>query len=230
MELNVANKKYVIFFIYRPPKRNIIYFLNSLSEGLDCYSKHYENICILGDFNATPSNLSLTVFLENQNIKSMIKNPTCFKSSIGSSIDLILTNNSYLYQKSQSFFSDHHHLIYTMLKSNYERMPPKTITYRSYKNFTKEQYKEAIKSDCSYIERGNLTSLQHVIEKRLDQFASMKKILLRGNNKPHMILRTKQITDQQASYHHYPKSMKKYYINKINSSKPNSLLIYVDFI
>ena len=48
-------------------------------------------------------------------------------------------------------------------------MPPKTITYRSYKNFTEEQFKEAIRSDCSYIEGGNLTSLQHVIEKRLDQ-------------------------------------------------------------
>ena len=65
-------------------------------------------------------------------------------------------------------------------------MPPKTITYRSYKNFTEEQFKEAIRSDCSYIEGGNLTSLQHVIEKRFDQFVPMKKIVLRGNNKPHM--------------------------------------------
>ena len=68
----------------------------------------------------------------------MIKNPTCFKSSNNSFIDLILTNNSYLYRKSQYFetgFSDHHYLICTMLKSKYERMPPKTITYPSYKNF-----------------------------------------------------------------------------------------------
>ena len=92
----------------------------------------------------------------------MIKNPTCFKSSNGSAIDLILTNNSYLYQKSQSFetgISDHHHLICTILISKYERMPPKTITYRSYKNFTEEQFREATRSDCSNIEGGNLTSL-----------------------------------------------------------------------
>ena len=67
MELNVTNKKYVIFSIYRPPKQNINYFLNSLPEGLDFYLKHYENNCILGDFNATPSNLCFTLFLENQN-------------------------------------------------------------------------------------------------------------------------------------------------------------------
>ena len=66
--------------------------------------------------------------LANQNLKSMFKNPTCFKSSNGSAVDLILTNNSYLYQKSQSFetgISDHHHLICTMLKIKYEKMPPK---------------------------------------------------------------------------------------------------------
>ena len=56
MELNVANKKYVIFSIHRPPKQNIIVYLDWLPEGLDLYSKHCENICILGDFNATPSN------------------------------------------------------------------------------------------------------------------------------------------------------------------------------
>ena len=66
-----------------------------------------------------------------------------------------------------------------MSKSKHEQMPPKTITYRSSKNFTEEQFKEAIRSDCSYIEGGNLTSLQRVIEKRLDQFA-----LLGGDDKP----------------------------------------------
>ena len=65
-------------------------------------------------------------------------------------------------------------------------MPPKTITYRSYKNFTEEHFKEAIRLDCSYNEGDNLTSRQHVTEKRLDQFAPMRKIVLRGNNKPHM--------------------------------------------
>ena len=50
MELNIANKKYVIFSIYRPRKQNINYFQESLSEGLDFYSKHYKNIGILGDF------------------------------------------------------------------------------------------------------------------------------------------------------------------------------------
>ena len=44
-----------------------------------------------------------------------------------------------------------------------------------------------MRSIFSYTEGGNLTSLQPVIGKRLDQFAPMKKIILRGNNKLHMI-------------------------------------------
>ena len=39
MELNVANKKYVMSSIYGPPKQNINHFLNNLSEGFDFYSK-----------------------------------------------------------------------------------------------------------------------------------------------------------------------------------------------
>lgn len=48
--------------------------------------------------------------------------------------------------KIQSFgteIRDQHHLICKMLKSENERIPPKTITYQSCKNFTEEQFKEA---------------------------------------------------------------------------------------
>ena len=39
MDGNIANKKYVIFSIYRPPNQNLNFFLDRLSEGLDLYSK-----------------------------------------------------------------------------------------------------------------------------------------------------------------------------------------------
>ena len=58
----MTNKKYVMFSIYRPPKQSINFVLSRLSEGLDFYSKNHENICILGDFNATPLNPNLPVF------------------------------------------------------------------------------------------------------------------------------------------------------------------------
>ena len=65
-------------------------------------------------------------------------------------------------------------------------MSLKNIPYRSNKNIMEEQFQEFIRSDFSYIEGGNLTSLQYEIEKKLDQFAPVKKIILRRNNKLHM--------------------------------------------
>ena len=64
-----------------------------------------------------------------------------------------------------------------------------------------EQFKEATRSDCSYVEGGILTSLQHVIEKRADQFPPMKKIVLRTNDKLHMTsLKSKRgVTSSEAT-------------------------------
>ena len=70
-------------------------------------------MCILGVFNAAISNSSLTLCLENQNVKKLIKIPTGFKPSNRSAFYLILTDNSYLYLKSKSFktrMGDYNHI------------------------------------------------------------------------------------------------------------------------
>lgn len=65
----------------------------------------------------------------------------------------------------------------------------KSFIYLSHKNFTKEQFKEAVRSDSSYIANDNLTSLQNVTEKNLNKFASIKKIVL-----PHMESQAKKLS------------------------------------
>ena len=66
IELNISTKKYALLSIYRPPNQNINFFLDKLSEALDIYSKHYENICIFGDFNATSGNNNMNNVLSQQ--------------------------------------------------------------------------------------------------------------------------------------------------------------------
>ena len=51
--------------IYRPPNQSINFFLDKLWEVLDIYSKHYKNICIFGDFNATLENNDTINFMNN---------------------------------------------------------------------------------------------------------------------------------------------------------------------
>ena len=74
-------------------------------------------------------------------------------------------------------------------------MPPKTITYRS----SWKKFKEAIRSNFSYIEGGNLTSLQHIIEKNLDQFPTGK-IALAGNSKPHMTTQSRKAIIKRSRF------------------------------
>ena len=47
MDLNVANKIVVIFFIYRLPKANVNFFLDRVSEGHDFSSKIWRLMKIL---------------------------------------------------------------------------------------------------------------------------------------------------------------------------------------
>ena len=82
--------------------------------------------------------------MSSLSLYSLINTPTCFKSVDGSCIDLILTNKKHSFQKTQSFetgVSDHHHMIYTMLKQTFVALPRKIITYRSFKKFSNDSFK-----------------------------------------------------------------------------------------
>ena len=187
-ELNISTKKYALLSVHRPPNQNINFFPDKLSEALDIYSKHYENIRIFGDFNATPENNHMINFMSNQCLSNLIKGPT-FKSVNGSTIDLFLRTNTYQFQKANSFetgISDHHHLIATVLKITYERFPPKLLTYRSYEHSWNDSLKNKFKSEAYAIQSGDIGSLKTVIVKSLNTVAPFKKRIVRGNNKPHI--------------------------------------------
>ena len=118
-------------------------------------------------------------FMSNQCLSNLIKSPTCFKSANGSTIDLFLTTNKYLFQKTNLFengISDHHHLIATVLKTTYERFSPKLLTYRSYKQSWNDSLKNKFESEAYAIQSGNI----------LNAVAPFKKRIVRGNNKPHL--------------------------------------------
>ena len=182
--MKISTIKYDLLSIYRPPNQYINFFLDKLSEALDIYSKHYENICIFGDFNATPENNDMINFMNNQCLSNLIKGSTCFKSANGSTINLFLTTNKYLFQKSNSFetgISNHHHLITTVLKTTYERFPPKLLTCRSYKH----SWNDSLKNKFA-IQSEDIGSLKTATKKSLNAVATFKKRIVRGNNKPHL--------------------------------------------
>ena len=90
-----------------------------------------------------PSHMQLSAFMEH-NYYNLIKNNTCFKGD-GSCIDLILTDRRYFFKNTSSFetgISDNHHLIYSMLKTTFEKEETKKVTYRNYKQFQVENFEK----------------------------------------------------------------------------------------
>ena len=134
IELNINNSKWLLLPIYKPPCQNEAYFLDEIQKVVDFCAKSAQNLLLFGDFNMDTTNNMLSSFIDSNGLFSMIRTPTCFKSSQGRCIDLMLTNKKYSFKDTQTFetgFSDFHHLIYTILKSRFTKLPPKTIRYRT---------------------------------------------------------------------------------------------------
>jgi hypothetical protein len=133
IEINLRKQKWLFLPFYRPPpishpEENKKHFLETLSNTINHY-KTYSNLLLMGDINMQVSDPKLASFMEAQNLYSLIKEPTCFKSlSNPSCIDLILPNRKYCFQNSKTFctgYSDFHKMTYTMMKLSYVKMPPK---------------------------------------------------------------------------------------------------------
>ena len=135
------------------------------------------------------TNNTLSSFIDSNGLFSMIRTPTCFKSSQRRCIDLMLTNRKYSFKDTQTFetgFSYFHHLIYTILKSRFTKLPPKTIRYRDYSKYSDDQFLTELSFNLAKESPDSIESFTELFDKTLDKYAPFKTVVIRGNNKPHM--------------------------------------------
>ena len=78
VEINLKKQKWILMGIYRPPNMNERYFLDHLSRVIDCYSKKYDRLVIMGDFNSEPSDEPIETFLSCYNLHNLVTENTCF--------------------------------------------------------------------------------------------------------------------------------------------------------
>ena len=98
---------------------------------------------VFGDFNLEPTNPVMINFMDSQNFTNLIKNNTCFKG-VGSCIDLILTNRKYCFKNISSYetgISDHHQLIFSIMKTTFVSEEHNKFDCRDYKTFSHESFK-----------------------------------------------------------------------------------------
>ena len=124
--------------------------------------------------------------MEHYNCYNLIKNSTCFKGD-GLCIDLILTNRKYCFKNASSFetgISDSHHLIYSMLKTIFEKQESKKVTYRYYKQFQWETIEKDLTNalrNCN----GEYENYEQNFIKVLNTHTPKKVKIFRENHKPH---------------------------------------------
>ena len=192
IELNLKNNKWLLMGGYNPHKDNISYFLSHISKEIDANMNNYDNLILLGDFNAGNSDLSLNEFCEMYTLKHLITEPTCYKNQNNPSIiDIILTNRKRSFHDSQTIetgLSDHHKMIITVLKSEFKKKDPTQVNYRSYKYFDENLFRHDLSSALSNLlnEDTNYDDFKKVYIDMLDLHAPMKKKFVRGNNAPFM--------------------------------------------
>ena len=190
VEINLKKQKWVLLGIYRPPKMNEKYFLDHLSRVIDVYSRKYDKIVIMGDFNLEPTDEPIESLCNTYNLYNLVKEKTCFKGP-PKCYDLILTNCKYNFQSTMavtSGFSDFHKMTLTVLKTEFVKADPIQIKYRDYKNYCSSNFnkelKEKLNRDCTSLTDYN--KFQSILCEVLDKHAPQKKKYLRANNSSFM--------------------------------------------
>lgn len=113
-ESNQTKDKWLLVSISTPPLQSNNYFLDSLNDLLEFYSNIYKNKVVFVNFNIKPTNPSMIIFMDSQNLLNLIKKNKYFKG-VASCIDLILANSKYFFKNTSCYkteISNHHHLIF----------------------------------------------------------------------------------------------------------------------
>ena len=204
-EMNLRSKKWLLCFTYNPNKSLLERQLNHIQAQLEIFGKNSEHLLILGDFNANISEPTLKSFCTLFKFKNLVKEPTCYKNRNNSScIDLFLTNCARSFHNTCVFetgLSDFHKLVMTLLRSRFESLPPKSTSYRTYKQFNEGKFKDLFLNYLNELEMSNLSVgiFKMTFLNTLNSFAPAKKKYLCANHskfvnkelRKTMMLRTK---------------------------------------
>ena len=191
-EINLRKSKWLLFGGYNPQKENIGNFVNQMGIILDHYMPKYDNFLLLGDFNSEMSENIMKEFCDTYSLSNLIKEPTCFKNIQNpSSIDLILTNRSRSFINSTALetgISDHHKLTITVMKRFFQKQAPKTISYRDYKNFNKNIFRNELLKELYSKDKGTVSYeiFEEICIRLLSVYAPIKQRYVRANNSPFM--------------------------------------------
>ena len=131
----------------------------------------------------------MKLFCENYNLKTLIKEPTCYKNPDNPTcIDLILTNVPRSFESTcvlETRLSDFHLMALTVMRKRIKKFQPRVIHYRSYKHFSNEYSRKCLLEKLSQeVLVNNDDGFRRFCDKNftsLNEHAPSKKKHARGN-------------------------------------------------
>ena len=83
-------------------------------------------------------------------------------------------------------FSDHHHTIYTVMKTAFNKVPPKKMVYRDYKKWSQSKFERELKENLISNRPSQYMDFEQIFLETLEANAPTKTKISRANSKPHM--------------------------------------------
>ena len=188
LEIIIHETKWLIGNFYNPDKSKISNNLEHLSKHMDNYLPFYDNIILLGDFNAEMSENAMIDFYDIYNLKNLVKDPTCFKNiEHPSCIDLISTNRPKRFQKTvvtETGLSDFHKMTVTVLYSYFKKRRPQIVRYRDYKVFSNTNFVRHLDSILTGYDINNIgyDNFHDICMNLLNKYVPIKCKYLRAND------------------------------------------------
>ena len=107
----------------------------------------------------------------------------------GSCINLILTNRKYSFKLPTTFeasLCDHHHLMYSILKTTFQKEEQKILICRYFKKFTQTDFQSELISEPNSRNSYEYCSFERRFVEVLDKHTPEKRKFLPGNYKLHV--------------------------------------------
>ena len=204
IEINLCKVTWLLVCFYNPNFCNLPVHLNAIDKAIEFYSKIYDKILIAEDFNMQVSDTKLDTFCSIWNLKSLRKEPKCFKNSNNPSCrDLFLTNTIRSFQETKVFeigLSHFHKLVVMVLKSTFPKSPPNIITFGSYKNLSNDLLRDDFNSllikETMTLEFTSLTGFTKIFIETFNKHAPIKKKIY--SRKPHKFCYKKLMENNNA--------------------------------
>ena len=196
---NKRQTKWLFLNAYKRPKISNGLFTTEITNMLDNVHASYSNICIVGDLNLNWMVKSkcepINNLCDQYAYEQLIKQPTNLTIQNESLIYVIMCSDPSVCPKSgpkNTGLSDSHNMVYVVMKIRVDRLPARTVTYRSYKHFNEDMYPEDISripaSICEVFDdpSDNYWMLQPMINEIMDEHAPKKTMKVRAKETPFM--------------------------------------------